>query len=101
MRLLTRSVRTTFSLHAPGDVMKSLAKAADEKGSNLRARRRQKIVQAATKLFATLGYSACDMERVAARLKIAKGTIYLYFPSKEKLFLACVDAGMTQMRQTI
>lgn len=41
------------------------------------------------------------MDRVASRLRIAKGTIYLYFKSKEELFLACVDWGMHQMQHAI
>ena len=41
------------------------------------------------------------MERVAAELGIAKGTLYLYFSSKETLFYACVDAGMRQMQSVV
>jgi AcrR family transcriptional regulator len=68
---------------------------------NRREERRQAIVEAASRLFAEVGYTACEMERVAAELKIAKGTLYLYFPSKESLFYACVDTGMQQMQQTV
>ena len=63
-----------------------------------REERRQAIIEAAARLFAELGYTACEMERVAAELGIAKGTLYLYFSSKEALFYACVDAGMRQMQ---
>jgi AcrR family transcriptional regulator len=66
-----------------------------------REERRQAIVEAASRLFAELGYTACEMERVAAELKIAKGTLYLYFPSKESLFYACVDTGMQQMQLAV
>lgn len=66
-----------------------------------RAERRQAIVDAAARLFADLGYSDCEIERVAAELNIAKGTVYLYFPSKQELFYACVDAGMSSLQQTI
>ena len=55
----------------------------------------------AARLFAELGYTACEMERVAAELGIAKGTLYLYFSSKETLFYACVDAGMRQMQSVV
>ena len=41
------------------------------------------------------------MERVATELGIAKGTLYLYFSSKEALFYACVDAGMRQMQSVV
>ena len=54
--------------------------------------RRQCIVDTAARLFAELGFSHCEMERLAAELQIAKGTLYLYFPGKEDLFLAMVDS---------
>ncbi len=66
-----------------------------------RANRRQSIVEAAARLFAELGYADCEMERVAAELGIAKGTLYLYFSSKEELFYACVDFGMQQMQAAV
>lgn len=81
--------------------MKVSTKTSREKTATQRLERRQKIVTAASRLFAQLGYSECDMERVASRLRIAKGTIYLYFPSKEKLFLACVDLGMSQLQNAV
>lgn len=68
---------------------------------NHRAVRRQAIVEAAARLFAELGYTDCDMERLAAELNIAKGTLYLYFSSKEELFYACVDDGMRQMQTAV
>jgi AcrR family transcriptional regulator len=66
-----------------------------------RAERRQAIVEAAARLFADVGYADCEIERVATELKIAKGTLYLYFSSKEELFYACVDAGMTALKHAI
>ena len=81
--------------------MKVQSKVSRDKAATLRLERRQKIVGAASRLFAHLGYSECDMDREAARLRIAQGTIYLYFPSKEKLFLACVDWGMSQLQLSV
>ncbi|MCF4129232.1 TetR/AcrR family transcriptional regulator [Methylobacterium sp. SyP6R] len=46
------------------------------------------IVQAAFEEFARSGFAATKLDDVAARAGITKGTIYLYFPSKEDLFLA-------------
>ena len=66
-----------------------------------RAQRRQAIVEAAARRFADAGYADCEIERVAAELKIAKGTVYLYFASKEELFYACVDAGMMALQRAI
>jgi AcrR family transcriptional regulator len=81
--------------------VKVSSKSSRDKAAEQRLQRRQKIMDAASRLFAQLGYSECDMDRVATRVRIAKGTIYLYFPSKEQLFLACVDWGMSQMQQAI
>ncbi len=66
-----------------------------------RAQRRQTIVAAASRLFAQLGYNDCDMERLAKKLRIAKGTLYLYFSSKEELFFACVSHGMQEMQAKV
>lgn len=63
-----------------------------------RAERRQAIIEVAARLFAEWGYGDCEMERVASEQGIAKGTLYLYFPSKEALFYACVDHGMQQLQ---
>lgn len=73
---------------------------AEPNDSVRRAQRRQSIVETAARLFARDGYS-CEMERVAAELGIAKGTLYLYFPGKQELFFACVDWGMNQMQATV
>ncbi len=66
-----------------------------------RSERRQRIIEAAARLFAELGFAGCEMERVAADLGIAKGTLYLYFPGKQDLFFACVDLGMQQMQAAV
>jgi len=66
-----------------------------------RAQRRDAILAAATGLFAEAGYAGCEMDRLAAELNVAKGTLYLYFPSKEELFYACVDAGMHSLQQAV
>jgi AcrR family transcriptional regulator len=66
-----------------------------------RAQRRQAILETSARLFAETGYSGCEMERVATELKIAKGTVYLYFPCKQELFFACVDLGMRQLQAAV
>src|ERR1700753_80205 len=59
-----------------------------------RARRKEarpgEIVEAALRLFADSGLAATKLEDVAAAAGISKGTIYLYFPTKEDLFRAVV-----------
>ena len=52
--------------------------------------RPSEIVDAALAAFAERGYAATRLEDVAERAGIGKGTLYLYFPSKEELFKAVV-----------
>jgi AcrR family transcriptional regulator len=58
-------------------------KAATEK-------RRCAILQAARAVFARQGYASTVVDDIAAQAGIAKGTVYLYFPSKEQIYLAAL-----------
>lgn len=48
------------------------------------------IIAAALMLFHTRGFSACKIEDVALAAGVTKGTVYLYFASKEDLFKATI-----------
>lgn len=52
------------------------------------------IVQAALELFVNKGFSATRMEEIARAAGVTKGTLYLYFPSKEELFQAVVHENV-------
>jgi len=52
--------------------------------------RRLSILQAARAVFARQGYASTGVDDIAGQAGIAKGTIYLYFPSKEAIYLAAV-----------
>ena len=52
--------------------------------------RPDEILAAALTSFAARGFAATRLEDVAARAGISKGTLYLYFKSKEELFEAVV-----------
>ncbi len=64
-------------------------------------RRREEILDAAALLFSEQGYSETDTDALAAHLKVGKGTLYRYFPSKRELFLAAADRVMRRLRQHI
>lgn len=51
-----------------------------------KAERPAEILDAAFDAFAERGYAATRLEDVASRAGVTKGTIYLYFSTKEKLF---------------
>ena len=53
-----------------------------------RAARRDQIIAAALACFARTGYHTTTMADVAAQAGVSKGTSYLYFESKEALFIA-------------
>jgi AcrR family transcriptional regulator len=57
--------------------------------------RRQAILDAAAALFETTPYAGIAMQTLAERVALAKGTLYLSFPSKETLFLALLEDHLT------
>lgn len=48
--------------------------------------KRERIVQAAIEVIGAEGFDAAAMADIAAKADVAKGTLYLYFDSKERLF---------------
>jgi AcrR family transcriptional regulator len=50
-------------------------------------KRRQDFLVAASGLFDAGDYSSVTMSQIAAKAGLSKGTVYLYFKSKEELFL--------------
>src|SRR5665213_2851541 len=55
-------------------------------------RTRQRIVEAATDLFARKGFHATSMADLAAATGLTKGAFYHHFAAKEDLFHAVVDS---------
>lgn len=66
-----------------------------------RQRRKQarphELLQAALELFVEKGFAATRSEEVAARAGVSKGTLYLYFPSKQELFKAVVRGNLADL----
>jgi AcrR family transcriptional regulator len=63
------------------------------------------ILDAALLVFGERGYAGTRLEDVARQAGVSKGTVYLYFESKEALFAAMVrnkvGAAITQVRETV
>ncbi|MDH1380012.1 TetR/AcrR family transcriptional regulator [Comamonas aquatica] len=59
-----------------------------------RSRRKEarpaELLEAATRLFVEKGYAATKVEEVAALAQVSKGTLFLYYPSKQALLKAVV-----------
>src|SRR3954467_6540322 len=53
------------------------------------------LLDAALELFVEKGFAATRAEEVAARAGVSKGTLFLYFPSKEELFKAVVRENIS------
>jgi len=56
--------------------------------------RPSELTAAALALFVERGFSATRLEDVAARAGVSKGTLYLYFDSKEALFKTVIQEGI-------
>lgn len=56
--------------------------------------RPSELTAAALELFVEKGFAATRLEDVAARAGVSKGTLYLYFDSKEALFKAVIQEGI-------
>lgn len=59
--------------------------------------RPQELLDAALELFVEKGFAAARSEEVARRAGVSKGTLYLYYPSKEELFKAVVRQKLSQL----
>ena len=53
------------------------------------------LLDAALDLFVEKGFAATRVEEVAARAGVSKGTLFLYFPSKDELFKAVVRENIS------
>jgi AcrR family transcriptional regulator len=59
--------------------------------------RPSELTAAALELFVEKGFAATRLEDVAAHAGVSKGTLYLYFDSKEALFKAVIEEGIVPL----
>lgn len=57
---------------------------------------RARLLAAAAEEFGRVGFERANVDAISLAAGFAKGTIYNYFPSKEELFLAVVEAASEQ-----
>jgi AcrR family transcriptional regulator len=55
--------------------------------------RKQQILDAARELFFLRGFDGTTIEEIADRTELSKGAIYLYFPSKEEIYVSITNEG--------
>jgi TetR/AcrR family transcriptional regulator len=56
--------------------------------------RREEILDAAQRVFFERGLAVATMDEIAETAELSKGTLYLYYKSKEDLYLAVMMRGM-------
>ncbi len=64
-----------------------------ERREREKLRRKNEIIDAAERIFFSKGLDQSTMDDVAAEAELSKGTLYLYFKSKEELYLAINERG--------
>ena len=80
---------------------------AQERKAQERQARRRRIQEAARTVFTERGYAGASIELIARAAQLSVGAIYLYFRSKEDLYVSLVedtltmfDVDMAQVRAT-
>ncbi len=84
------------SASVPARARRATAVAAPSRQRRKQARP-QELLDAALALFARKGFAATRTEEVAASAGVSKGTLYLYYPSKEELFKAVVRHNLSAL----
>jgi AcrR family transcriptional regulator len=70
-----------------------------ERKEREKERRRQSILEAARKVFFEKGLQVASMDEIAEVAELSKGTLYLYFKSKEDLYVSLLDEGMAILQR--
>ena len=74
--------------------MSILAKVIEPRWARRKDARPSELASAALELFVERGFAATRLDDVAKRAGVSKGTLYLYFDSKDELFKAIVREGI-------
>lgn len=63
--------------------------------------RTAEILEAARAVFALKGFEGATIDAIALAAGVAKGTVYLYFDSKQDLFLASLREGVSALHAEV
>jgi AcrR family transcriptional regulator len=64
-------------------------------------RTRQRLVEAAERVFGEKGYEAASISDITRTAEVALGTFYVYFPDKKALFVEVVDALGARLKEEL
>ena len=59
------------------------------------------IFEAAVREFSERGYNGATMDEIALKARVAKGTLYYHFASKEEIFNFLVEEGIKLLQNSI
>ncbi|MEM8818970.1 MAG: TetR/AcrR family transcriptional regulator [Pseudomonadota bacterium] len=76
---------------------KAASRTAPRKRRRRKDARPAEILAAGISEFEEHGFHGANLTRIAHKAGIAKGTIYLYYPSKEALFLAAIEGHVSSV----
>ncbi len=63
--------------------------------------KKEKILLAAQELFSDRGFHETTVEEIAKHAGVAKGTVYIYFESKEQLFKEVIKTGFKELTRIL
>ncbi len=69
-----------------------------ERKEREKQQRREEIIQAAEQVFFSKGFDRATMDDIAEEAELSKGTLYLYFMSKEDLHMAVARKAIHLLR---
>ena len=69
------------------------------RSSEQKALRRHAVLETAEVYFKEVGYEAFSMAQLAKKAGVAKGTLYLYFKTREELFLTLYEQSLIRWSQ--
>ncbi len=72
-----------------------------ERKEREKIQRRNVIIDAAERIFFKEGIENASMDQVASEAELSKGTLYLYFKSKEELYKAIVIRGFIALKRRL
>ena len=87
---MTRRGNAGLTRRVTEDTFVTMTTAQDRKQQERQARRRR-IQRAAREVFAEKGFTKTSIEQVARQASLSVGAIYLYFRSKEDLYVSLLE----------
>jgi len=76
-------------------------RAALSRREKLKMANREAILSAAEEIFAEKGFYAATTDEIAERAEFSKGALYLYFKSKEEMFLSLMREKVDRLEKKI